>query len=237
MTTDRPSVKTNPEPAVGMAQPQPRSLLDLASRINEPAFDEVRAYYRVPASSSTRMLFDEAGWSAVSVAFGSDRDAIEKQEPVFVQSRHLTDEAVWNPFRARRPARGVPADAAAIVDRELIEKGCPLCDRLCRHVSQRGPLRKEFGEVVSADGCFRVLPNWARLSTVSAMSVSDELAHNLFRLTESDFSANGIQQGREHRPNARYFVCFLNGGGTIQPASSELRRNFSLNNAVIGLEE
>lgn len=206
--------RLDPPVAIRRTSTQPQSLEELARRIEEPGFAGVRAWYRVRNSRALPMVFDQAGWADASSVLQS----VEKQTLVFVQSRHLAQEAVLNPFRARRSGRAIPSDPAAIVDRELAEKGCQWCDPSRWHVSQTNRLIDEFGGVSSADGRFRAGPNWARLSTVSGMVYGDELAHNLFRLTASDFASlfatasDYIDRAKQHRPGARYFVCFLNGG-------------------------
>jgi len=193
-------------------------LLELASRIGEPDFADVRALYRVRSSAATRMAFDEAGWSDATKVFGLSRKEIERQTVVFVQSLHLMNEAVLNPLRGRRTGTRHPADAAGLVDRELREKGCRWCDENGWHVSRESRLQDDFGSVVSEDGRFRGSANWARLAPVSGLVYGDEDAHNLFRLTELDFCAlfqtasRYIAKARAKQPGTRYFVCFLNGG-------------------------
>jgi diadenosine tetraphosphate (Ap4A) HIT family hydrolase len=207
----------NPEPVARRSQ-RPRSLLELAWRISEPAFDDVRALYRVRSCAATRMTFDEAGWADATKVFGLGRNEIEQQTMVFVQSLHLMNEAVLNPLRGRRTGTRHPPDAAGLVDRELREKGCRWCDENGWHVSRESRLQDDFGTVVSEDGRFRGSANWARLAPVSGLVYGDEDAHNLFRLTELDFcalfetAASYIAKARAQQPATRYFVCFLNGG-------------------------
>lgn len=196
----------------------PRTLEEFAARIGEPAFAEVRAFYRISSSRAVRMMFDETGWVEASRILQAERHSIEQQTLLFVQSRHLGHEAVLNPFRGRRSGRSVLSNAAGIIDQELAEKGCAWCDRSRWHVAQTGRLIEEFGEVRSRDGRFRAGPNWARLSTVSGIAYGDEDTHNLFRLSREDFTAlfaiasEYRSRARLYQPSLRYFVCFLNGG-------------------------
>lgn len=200
------------------SQDPPRSLVELASRINEPCFSDVRALYRIRSAATTRMVFDESGWADATKVFGLGREEIEQQRVVFVQSRHLLNEAVLNPLRGRRTGTRHPADAAGLVDRELREKGCRWCDESGWHVSRENRLQDDFGSVTSPDGRFRGSANWARLAPVSGLVYGDEDAHNLFRLTRPDFCAlfetasSYIAKARARRPDTRYFLCFLNGG-------------------------
>lgn len=196
----------------------PQSLPELAMRIDEPELAHVRACYRIRNAPATRMLFDEAGWEDATRVFGLGREEIAQQSVVFVQSRHLLNEAVLNPLRGRRTGTRPPADAAGLVDRELREHGCRWCDEDGWHVSRAHRLQDTFGSVLSPDGRFRGSANWARLAPVSGLIYGDEDAHNIFRLTELDFralfdtAASYIEQARARQPETRYFVCFLNGG-------------------------
>lgn len=197
---------------------KPGSLTEMAARIAEPEFAELRAFYRMRRTESLRMVLDEAGWADASAAFGTVRDAVETQSVVFVQSIHLGHEAALNPLRARRAGAPARLDAAELVDRELAEKGCRWCDPKGWHVSQGSRFAEEFGTVSSPDGRFRGIPNWARLAPISGLVYGDERAHNLFRLTESDFVAmfetalSYATRVRAQRPETRYVVTFLNGG-------------------------
>jgi diadenosine tetraphosphate (Ap4A) HIT family hydrolase len=197
---------------------KPASLVELALRIGEPQWSDVRAMYSVFHAGSVRMIFDEEGWEDARGVFGANREAVEKQSLVFVRSRYLAQEAVLNPLRALRSGAQGGSDAAELIDRELRKKGCRWCERSVWHVSQTGRLTEEFGAVVSRDGRFVAIPNWARLAPVSGMIYGDEHAHNLFRLSAFEFrslfsvAAEYIERARRHDASNRYFMCFLNGG-------------------------
>jgi hypothetical protein len=132
----------------------PDSIFSLASRIEEPGFQDVRELYRLQSIPAVRMVFDEAGWSDAVLVFGDDREAIEQQTLVFVQSRHLLQEAVFNPLRGQRTGTRPSADAAGWVDRELREKGCRWCDEEGWHVSNDRRLQDGVGNVLSATADF-----------------------------------------------------------------------------------
>jgi hypothetical protein len=126
----------NSSGAIDERTDRPGSLSEMAARIAEPEFAELREFYRIRRTESLRMVLDEAGWADASAVFGMGRDAVETQSVVFVQSIHLGHEAALNPLRARRMAAPARLDAAELVDRELLEKGCRWCDPNGWHVSQ-----------------------------------------------------------------------------------------------------
>ena len=189
------------------------SILDLAQRFQDPQFDLVRRYYSISHLPATELRMNDAAWRQAMTAFGVERRHVEKQHIVSVRDVHLGHEALFNPLRANRIKTPTGLAAADLIDRERIQDGCIWCGR--EHASE---FTDEFGTVRSPDGRVTAHGNWARSSPISGVVRGDETMHNLLRLSKPEFVSLFIVaeqymiQARRLEAEARFFLCFLNGG-------------------------
>lgn len=189
------------------------SIFDLAGRFQGPQFDLHRRYYSVSHLPATALTMNDPAWRQASTAFGVERGHVQNQHIVSVRDLHLGNEALFNPLRANRVKTPSGSSAADLIDKERILDGCTWCDR--EHDSE---FIDAFGAVRSADGRILGHGNWARSSPISGVVRGDETMHNLLRLSKPDFvslfkvAEQYMIQARNLAADARFFLCFLNGG-------------------------
>lgn len=174
--------------------------------------------FTLEQNPAARMLMNDPAWEATHQIMGLPREDIEYQSLICVRDNHLGTEALFNPIRARRVRKASGSDPALILDRELEKNGCPWCEPDRWHAQQRDMWTDDFGEAYSSDGRVRAAANWARPTPISGLVLGDENMHNLLRLTKEEFlslfeaAESYIHLARKKRPEARYFMIYMNGG-------------------------
>lgn len=190
-----------------------QSIQELAERVHEPRFGLLRRFYAVSNMPAVRLTMTEPGWLRASAAFGTPRADVENQHIVSVRDLHLEHEALFNPLRLNRIQPVSGRSAVELIDQQRREEGCFWCEDKPEAV-----WLDEFGEVRSLDGRIVARGNWARSCVISGIVYGDESMHNLLRLSKPDFVSMFVTaekymvQARNHLSQARYFLCFLNGG-------------------------
>jgi hypothetical protein len=186
---------------------------ELTRYVDLPHCAELRALFDVSLTPAIELQLSDAGWRDASDAFGVGREDVERQFLVSVRDRHLGDEAIFNPLRARRLKPPSGAAAADLIDDERARNGCSWCQS-----QDMGDSLDAFGLVRSPDGRVVARANWARSAPVSGLVHGNESMHNMLRLSLADFQTlfrtaeEYIRRSRHRAPDVHYFLCFMNGG-------------------------